>query len=740
MANIGGGMVAGFSASEFVRDEFEAQEFVAMARRSVPLDELVKDLSAHLADLKMSLVDAINQDYAAFVGMASSLKGLDKALSRVRTPVESLRAEVQQIRDAAAAAAEQVDGKLEERRVLLKTERRLALLLDVELGVCKLERLLENSNLQNSDEPAKNLTWTSVLERIAHELARLKGQVHRLEDENNTSMRKDLVARIEFVEDSLLSRINAIFSTIVQFSAVKDCDESNPSTSSCRYSAHQMVLDQIMRAYFTLNRPDACEITVRQFAVEPFLAHRLTVSALEAGVIGSCSGLMQVYEAIVNFIDEHCLPLAGIAANALESEMDVESDFDDVYDLLKVPRSEGDNSTLPRGKTGTWVLADPSFYIRSCIFPPLSASLLAIGGRRLTQYLDKGFQNKYNSTMEFLCKLEVRCGSREGALALRSHAAYQDFLHKWDLPLRAYFQLRFQEVTDFVGPLLTTPNMLVQALEEEAAAAAKAAAAAAKAAAAASPAPHMAANGTADSPAPLIPAQALPAAPPPVRPPLPPFACESAAESWLVEGLGLEASVTVWKALVGVWGDGLPALVQRGLQLSLLLLERYTLWAREWSDFLSKRVTAPAAERDSDAAGGARRGDDEVRVVAMMAHDCATLGQRAGSELGGEVEKALVHVLMSEAAAQPSIQLVRAALASASGEYPCTASDGACAAMPCSGVASVPRFAQAGQAQRPRLKAAGRGMEQTYASVGAPTGCRVSLSEAGPAAAIQSCP
>ena len=52
-------MVAGFSASEFTRDEFDATDFVAMARRSVPLDELVKDLSAHLAELKMNLVDAV---------------------------------------------------------------------------------------------------------------------------------------------------------------------------------------------------------------------------------------------------------------------------------------------------------------------------------------------------------------------------------------------------------------------------------------------------------------------------------------------------------------------------------------------------------------------------------------------------------------------------------------------------------------------------------------------------------
>jgi hypothetical protein len=457
------GMVAGFSASEFTRHEFEAQEFVAMARRSVPLDELVKDLSAHLAQLKMNLVDAINQDYAAFVGMASSLKGLDKALSRVRTPVDALRTEVQQIRDAAAAAAEQVETKLEEREVLLKSERRLTLLLDVEIGIQKLELLLgESESLTASpkaDNP-ENSKSASVLERIAHEFARLKGQVGRLEDDNNVNLRRELISRIEFIEEKLISKVNSLFAVSVRFSADNDGNVPQSAESVSRYATIESVMQSLLRVYYTLNRPDSCELTVRQFAVEPFLAHKLSIASLESGgAAGSCSGLPLIYEAVLNFIDEYCLPLTSIAASALDGDVEVESDLDDVYDMLKSSRpTTCRQSGLSRG----WILTDPSFFIRCCVFPPLSAALLSLGGRRLTQYLDKGFQHKYNSTMEFLTKLEVRCASRNGALALRSHPSFMDFLQKWDLPLRAYFQLRFQEVTDLVGPLLTTPQMLTQ--------------------------------------------------------------------------------------------------------------------------------------------------------------------------------------------------------------------------------------------------------------------------------------
>lgn len=75
-----------FSAAELERQDFDAYEYVALARRSTPLDELCGSLAGHLAELRASLIDAINQDYAAFVGMASNLRGLDKAVSKVQSP------------------------------------------------------------------------------------------------------------------------------------------------------------------------------------------------------------------------------------------------------------------------------------------------------------------------------------------------------------------------------------------------------------------------------------------------------------------------------------------------------------------------------------------------------------------------------------------------------------------------------------------------------------------------------
>ena len=106
------GHVGGFPASYFIEDAFDSQEFVAKARRSMPLDDLLSELQAHLLKLRESLVDTINQDYTAFVGMASNLKGLDEALSRVRSPLETLRMEIDELRAAAAQAVTQLGERI----------------------------------------------------------------------------------------------------------------------------------------------------------------------------------------------------------------------------------------------------------------------------------------------------------------------------------------------------------------------------------------------------------------------------------------------------------------------------------------------------------------------------------------------------------------------------------------------------------------------------------------------------
>eukprot|EP00960_Hanusia_phi_P076111 768518-Hanusia_phi.AAC.3 len=177
--------------------EFDAQEFVGKARRSVGLEELLSELQGHLLRLREGLVDAINEDYGAFVGMASSLKGLDSLLSRVRAPVESLRTEMMELRESTAGVLMQLEGKLEERSSILSAQHRLELLLDIEMGLSRMEALLMRDIAEVSEYNEKEemedgeirelsvgelMRGANVLERVSNETARLRGQVLRLDE------------------------------------------------------------------------------------------------------------------------------------------------------------------------------------------------------------------------------------------------------------------------------------------------------------------------------------------------------------------------------------------------------------------------------------------------------------------------------------------------------------------------------------------------------------------------------
>jgi hypothetical protein len=289
------GMVGGFPAAHFVEDAFDSQDFVARARRTMPLDDLLAELQAHLLKLRESLVDTINQDYTAFVGMASNLKGLDEALCRVRSPLEHLRAEIDELRTAAAQAVKQLDGKLSERESILTAHRRLELLLDAEQGLQRMEALLlrevavaggeashDGERASAAERAAEALRTSEVLERVAHEAARLKGQVWRLDE--GAAGKQELLGRLAQLEQQLLKRTSSIFGAAIAYREEEETRCRGGSEAQSLLAGRELLIQSLWRVYLVSGKLDECQTVMRQEAVRPFITAAVTVKALEAGV------------------------------------------------------------------------------------------------------------------------------------------------------------------------------------------------------------------------------------------------------------------------------------------------------------------------------------------------------------------------------------------------------------------------------------------------------------------------
>ena len=302
------GRVAGHPASLFLEECFDSQEFVAKARRSMPLDDLLAELQAHLLKLRESLVDTINQDYTAFVGMASNLKGLDEALSRVRSPLQSLRTEIDELRAAAAQAVKQLEGKLNERHNILSAHRRLELLLDAEQGLQRMETLLlrevARANAESADGGDRNTSGSDragdasrsyeVLERVANEAERLKGQIWRLDDKESAAIKQELLSRIIQLEEQLIKLTNAIFGAAIGYTQEQEQANSGQARNKNPLAGIEMLIQSCWRVYTVSERSDECQAVIRKEAVRPFIAATVTIQALEGGVTGTCNGLEKV--------------------------------------------------------------------------------------------------------------------------------------------------------------------------------------------------------------------------------------------------------------------------------------------------------------------------------------------------------------------------------------------------------------------------------------------------------------
>ena len=445
-----------------------------------------------------------------------------------------------------------------------------------------------------------------ILERAAVEGARLRALLWRLDDESAT--KAELEARLACVQDSLVAQAVAILGVLLAFpgGAAGRADEGEAAP----FGGIEREVEGCLRTLMVVERVDAGRELLRQACMRPLGAAAVTVEALEGGAPGTCQGLPAVLARVLRFADAFCLPLVAIAQAAF---LPPASDAP-----LAAPSPLTQRSTI----------------LGSCLVAELSTVLLSAGGRRVTHYLDKALASKYRATMHFIEALEGRCGSRADAAAFRASVAVEDLLRKWDLPLRAHLQLRQQEATKALGPLLVGPVALAAEMRARAA----------QRTAAQAPAHGTAGvTGGEDDGATFIQkrsgASELSAV---ERPPLPETVAEAGGQLVVV------GTVAVWRSMEELLsGDEvLVCQAHRLAQMVALLLARYHEWGSEWCEHLAARLaeTEPAPGTQPGAAGVVApahcKGEEEMAALAALSRDAAVLAALATEKLPGLLQVA----------------------------------------------------------------------------------------------------
>lgn len=79
--------------SAFTATDFDPDTFLS-SRRHLGLERMKTELNTHLKSLKTELVELINCDYQDFINLSTNLKGVDKDIEDLKTPLKSMEMQV----------------------------------------------------------------------------------------------------------------------------------------------------------------------------------------------------------------------------------------------------------------------------------------------------------------------------------------------------------------------------------------------------------------------------------------------------------------------------------------------------------------------------------------------------------------------------------------------------------------------------------------------------------------------
>lgn len=279
-----------FSKQEFIDDNFRVDKFVKSHRADVTLERLRELLSLYLKNVRFTLNDLINHDYADFVNLSTNLVGMDKSIALLSGSLADTKSQLDQL----IAEFNQVLSRLNEKMAQLKEtqalKQELAAMIDAYERVEKLELLIGNP--QQLDSANKNVCLTS-LERMSVEIQQVSTTLE--------SIRSDV---------PLLSNLQErIFKLSILMS-----DKSRNIFIDAISARDRETIDSMMKFH---ERNDNCkflEAIVRTSIVKPTLDEIINEKFITA------SGLDATYEAILNYVDnDEC--------NFLKSLGDANYDF-----------------------------------------------------------------------------------------------------------------------------------------------------------------------------------------------------------------------------------------------------------------------------------------------------------------------------------------------------------------------------------------------------------------------------
>ncbi|OZJ06816.1 hypothetical protein BZG36_00121 [Bifiguratus adelaidae] len=419
----------GIDISAFDNPNFVADKYLA-SQRHLGLDTLKSELNAHVTKLKAELVALINKDYTDFVHLSTSLKGVDRDFEVLRVPLQEAHDNVASVKEEIEQNIDFLQAKLEQRNDIKDTKASLHLMIQISDSISKVEELL----MINSEDGDISAQMQDVERRagIRQRVDRVAIEFNQMQYLTRKGQHFPFVEAQRWRVDRITDTLDAYLRLTLK-SALAELNQ--PTRSSTEARNGREVLLQCLRIFASIDKTaDATYIIRTEFvrpSIEPIIAQfKGTDSATGTDDTttyrpNSISGSLTIlYSKFLAFLNGACMPLLEITSRDLKNTN---------YHLLA---------------DAIWV------EIKEQMIKELTA-IFASGNPDI-------FHSNYSSTMDFFRSLESFCRSEQELAYLRGHAAYQEFISRWQLAV--YFQLRFKQISNIVEEDAMKHNQDLQAI------------------------------------------------------------------------------------------------------------------------------------------------------------------------------------------------------------------------------------------------------------------------------------
>ncbi|KAI8324458.1 COG2-domain-containing protein [Martensiomyces pterosporus] len=298
------------------RQIFDAEEYASLRlREGKQLSDIRQELGGQLQDLRDELHSLINMRYEDFLGLSTSLTGIDATINAVKAPLSSLSGEIANVGDSFASKLEYLDKRLAYRSVIRENKQMLRLFIDLSRLLDRVSAILKEAKALKED--GETLEYVKCLERAAVDLSQIRYFVGKGGELPFVVQAAKRTAEIE--KDLKL----ALYMFLVR--CIDEHAESSKEGRGSSSSENMVLIAQCLRAYSTIDECAEAESIIRNRLVKPF-AYRTFAEQPGKGMGIDPLVFSSMLEKTLEFLARVAAPLAtGIEAYLPASSYNLET-------------------------------------------------------------------------------------------------------------------------------------------------------------------------------------------------------------------------------------------------------------------------------------------------------------------------------------------------------------------------------------------------------------------------------